>query len=123
MSSPLIIEGTQYTPKVHFAPDGKLSLSGKSLPEDTATFFDPLQKWVRDFANEDVMFTVRLDYLNSSSAQQLSQLLVNIKDNHFVKKCTVEWYYEADDEDCLDFGREMQDVTEFDFNFYQMSPK
>ena len=119
--TPLLIEGTQYTPKVEFLPEGRLSLTGKSLPEDTATFFDPLLKWVHDCDTEEIKFSVRLEYMNSSSAQQLSKLLCNIKDNHFVKNCSVEWYYETDDEDSLDFGKEMEYVTDFDFRFYQIA--
>ena len=116
---PLIIEATSYTPKVQFLVDGHLTLSGKSLPEDTATFYEPLLLWIHDCSAENINFTVRMDYMNSSSAHQISKLLVSVKDNPLVKECNVEWYYENDDEDSLDFGKELEYITDFKFKFYQ----
>jgi hypothetical protein len=115
----LIIEGTAYTPKVQFQSDGHLILSGKSLPEDTATFYAPLMDWVHNCNFPKIHITVRLDYMNSSSAHQISKLLITVKDNPLIKECEVDWYYEADDEDSLDFGKELEYVTDFKFTFYQ----
>lgn len=117
----LYIESTNYTPQVKFTPEGNLSLSGKSLPEDTAKFYQPLLAWVADCSIETIEFVIKLDYMNSSSAQQISKLLVFIKNNPQVKSCIVNWYYETDDEDGLDFGKELEYLTEFKFNFFQYS--
>ncbi len=117
----LFIESTNYTPQVQFAPDGNLSLSGKSLPEDTAKFYQPLIVWISDCTLENLDFVIKLDYMNSSSAQQISKLLLLAKDNPHIKSCTVNWYYEMDDEDGLDFGKELEYMTDFKFNFFQYS--
>lgn len=117
----LYIESTNYTPQVQFAPDGNLSLSGKSLPEDTAKFYQPLISWISDCTLENLDFVFKLDYMNSSSAQQISKLLLLVKDNPHIKSCTVNWYYEMDDEDGLDFGKELEYMTDFKFNFFQYS--
>jgi hypothetical protein len=117
----LYIESTNYTPQVQFAPDGNLSLSGKSLPEDTAKFYQPLLTWITDCTLENLDFVIKLDYMNSSSAQQISKLLLLAKDNPQIKSCTVNWYYEMDDEDGLDFGKELEYMTDFKFNFFQYS--
>lgn len=116
---PLIIEETGYSPKVQFLPEGQLSISGKSLPEDTAKFYEPLLAWVHECHIEKMSITIRLDYMNSSSAHQISKFLMTVKDNPSVKECLVEWYYEADDEDSLDFGKELEYLTDFTFKFYQ----
>ena len=45
MPETLLLEQTEYTPKVVFdAETGTLELSGRSLPEDTVLFYDPLQE-------------------------------------------------------------------------------
>jgi hypothetical protein len=116
---PLIIEETGYTPKVQFLPEGQLSITGKSLPEDTAKFYEPLLKWINECDLEKISITVRLDYMNSSSAHQISKFLMSAKDNPSIKECLVEWYYETDDEDSLDFGKELEYLTDFTFKFYQ----
>ena len=116
---PLIIEETGYTPKVQFLPEGQLSITGKSLPEDTAKFYEPLLEWINECNVEKISITVRLDYMNSSSAHQISKFLMLAKDNPSIKSCSVEWYYETDDEDSLDFGKELEYLTDFTFKFYQ----
>jgi len=116
---PLIIEETGYTPKVKFLPEGQLSIIGKSLPEDTAKFYEPLLAWINECNIDAINITVRLDYMNSSSAHQISKFMMCAKDNPHIKTCLVEWYYENDDEDSLDFGKELEYLTDFTFKFYQ----
>jgi hypothetical protein len=115
----LIIEATNHTPKIYFNTNGELLIKGKSLPEDTATFYAPILKWISDCSIETVTFSFQLEYMNSSSANQISKLLLTLKDNVMVKDCTIDWHYEADDEDNYDFGKELEMVTDFKFNFYE----
>jgi len=115
---PLIIEESGYTPKVQFLPEGQLSISGKSLPEDTAKFYEPLLEWINECNLEKITITVRLDYMNSSSAHQISKFLMCAKNNSNIKNCTIEWYHEASDEDSLDFGKELEYLTDFEFKFF-----
>ena len=75
----LTIEGTEYTPKVQFTADGQMTLTGQSLPEDTATFYEPLLAWVNECSLEKLSVTVRLDYMNSSSAQQISSHAATVR--------------------------------------------
>lgn len=117
----LYIEETNYTPKVKFDADGHLLLEGKSLPEDTAKFYEPILAWITECDTDSVTFTLRLDYMNSSSAHQISKLLMLIKDNPKIQSCCVHWYYETDDEDSLDFGKELEYLTDFQFTFYKCS--
>lgn len=115
---PLIIEETGYTPKVQFLPEGMLSITGKSLPEDTAKFYEPLLEWINECTLEKITITIRLDYMNSSSAHQISKFLMSAKENPSIKDCKVEWYYEINDEDSLDFGKELEYLTDFNFKYF-----
>ena len=115
----LIIPETNYTPRVEFKVNGELNIVGKSLPEDTGLFYDPIVNWISNSSAEKVLLTVRLDYMNSSSAHQITKILLTLKDNPAVKECLVDWYYETDDEDSLDFGKELEYLTDFTFKFYQ----
>ena len=117
----LMIPETNYTPRVEFNLNGELNISGKSLPEDTLMFYDPLVKWVNICNISNVYFTLKLDYMNSSSAHQITKLLMTLKDNPTIKSCSVDWYYESEDEDSLDFGQELEYLTDFSFKFYRYS--
>jgi hypothetical protein len=116
---PIYIEGTSHTPKVIFNTNGELEIKGKSLPEDTYEFYKPLLNWVSECTLENIKFSLDLEYLNSSSANQISKLLLLIKDNTNIKEIVINWYYETDDEDNYDFGKELEMVTDFKFFFYE----
>jgi hypothetical protein len=115
----LFIKETNYTPHVSFETNGELILKGKSLPEDTAKFYEPILIWVTECTLEKIRMTFHLDYMNSSSANQISKLLLLTKDNTLIKDCTINWHYEIDDEDSFDFGKELEMVTDFKFHFFE----
>jgi hypothetical protein len=116
---PLLIPGTNTTPEIKFAADGNLLIKGRSLPEDTAKFYDPLHIWISDCTLEDVCITIYLDYMNSSSSQQISKFLELARSNSGIKNCAVKWYYESGDEDNLEFGKEVMYLTELPFQFLE----
>jgi len=113
-----MIPETNYTPRVEFKSNGELTITGKSLPEDTSMFYEPMVNWVNNCTAPTIFLTIRLDYMNSSSAHQVTKLLMTLKDNPMVKECSIDWYYETDDEDSLDFGRELEYLTDFNFKFH-----
>lgn len=115
---PIFIERTNHSPKVLFNTNGELEIKGKSLPEDTFAFYSPLFTWISECTLENIKFTLDLEYMNSSSANQISKLLLLIKDNINIKDCVINWYYETDDEDNYDFGKELEMVTDFKFFFF-----
>ena len=46
----LDIRGTTDTPKVLFDPDNNIfEISGRSLPEDVITFYQPVIEWLDDY--------------------------------------------------------------------------
>ena len=115
----LLIPETAYTPKIDFNTNGQLKITGKSLPEDTAVFYEPIIDWMAGCQIPQIKFTIRLDYMNSSSAHMISKLLLTAKTNSNLINCDVDWYYETEDEDSYDFGKEMEYLTDFKFTFYQ----
>lgn len=115
----LLIASTNSTPEIKFTLDGNLLFKGRSLPEDTAKFYDPLHHWINNCTLEVVCITVCLDYMNSSSSQQISKFLMEAKQNPHIKNCSVRWYYEEGDEDNLDFGKEVMNLTDLPFEFLE----
>ncbi len=116
---PIILAPTNSTPEIKFSIDGNLLIKGRSLPEDTAKFYDPLHFWINNCSLEDICITVCLDYMNSSSSQQISKFLQLARSNAKIKNCSVKWYYEEGDEDNLDFGNEVMHLTDLPFQFFE----
>ncbi len=74
------IDATSKTPQVSFtASKGNLTFTGKSLPENASGFFEPLFKWVTEYAkgpvtdNTNLKFNV--DYFNTSSVIWMGKIL------------------------------------------------
>ena len=122
----LLIEATENTPKIFFDyKDNTLEIKGTSYPENASTFYAPMFSWLEKYFSqkEDVDVTVNIEivYFNSSS----SRILVNFFDllGEAVFKdlyITVNWIYEEDDEDMLEYGKEFQeDYAGLVFNFVQ----
>jgi glutaredoxin-related protein len=102
--SDLIIQSTASTPEIYFKQSGHLSIKGKSLPEDPKRFYSSLFSWVEELTVENVQLDVKLEYVNTSSSKKILEFIkmVDSKDN--VRHLNLNWYYEIDDLDMLEFG-------------------
>ena len=119
---PLLIAETVYTPKVDFQTDGNLSIVGKSLPEDTSKFYQPLVDWISECTLPKLDIIVRLDYMNTSSSKEIYLFFKCIRANDNIKKAIVNWYYEEGDDDMLDLGIHLKSFIKAPFNFIENEP-
>ncbi|MCB2195468.1 MAG: DUF1987 domain-containing protein [Bacteroidetes bacterium] len=104
----LYIDNTPSTPEIKFEKSGNLSIRGKSLPEDPKRFYNPLFKWVEELNTDNVDIQVQLEYVNTSSSKRIIELLKKIDNNSKIKHVKMNWYYEIDDPDMLEFGEVIQ---------------
>ncbi|MFC2096219.1 DUF1987 domain-containing protein [Bacteroidota bacterium] len=104
----LFINNTASTPEIKFESSGKLSISGKSLPEDPRKFYNPLFKWAEELDTDHVDIDMKLEYVNTSSSKRIIEFLKTIDNNRKIHKIDLNWYYEADDPDMLEFGEVIQ---------------
>ena len=66
----LNIEATKYTSEIDFnAKENSLQIIGKSTPENTFEFFEPVKEWLNNYFEEskECTFTFNIPYFNSSS--------------------------------------------------------
>jgi len=120
MPSKLIIEETELTPRIHLDNEaGVFEISGRSLPEDSLSFYFPVQEWMDDYRNNpnnETEFKMKLDYFNSASAKQLLKIikkLIQIVESG--KDCRVTWYYTKDDDIMKDRGLEIKSISDITF--------
>ncbi|NOQ71245.1 MAG: DUF1987 domain-containing protein [Crocinitomix sp.] len=117
----LIIEGTKKTPAIDFNQENlELKISGRSLLEDTKTFYQPIFDWIEGiYKQREIGWTliVNLEYFNTASSKMILNLLILLGDihsdgAHFIK---VIWNYDPDDEDMQEAGLEYSDLVDIPF--------
>ncbi len=119
----LIIARTSKTPEVSFlALDKSLTLSGRSIPENSIQFFEPLLSWVESFCTSctgRIEVHVKLEYFNTSSSKCLMDLLKKLE----LCSCDAEvfWYYEEEDEDMQEAGEDYAAIIQLPFKLVETS--
>ncbi len=119
----LLIESTKKTPDVRFHVDGRLKISGRSIPEDPTLFYDRLFEWMYFYCQEPKDITtldIELEYFNSGSSKAILHILRALVDiTKKERKLTINWYYEEGDDDIMERGEYYESILGFKFNFIE----
>ena len=116
---------TKNSPEVILNPDGLIKIKGRSIQENVAEFFEPVDEWITEYVKEPADITcvdIGLEYFNSASARvfiTLFQKITWVTLKH--KKFIFNWYYENGDEDILERGEYFASVLDVPFNFIKIS--
>ena len=119
----LYIEQTKYTPKIDLNFEkGLFEFKGKSYPENTFEFYEPIKQWIiKFFENSDgkkIIINFDINYLNSSSIKfyyDLFESLENASEDGADIK--VDWFYDKEDDMALEAGEEFkEDYENLDIN-------
>lgn len=119
----LLIASTKKSPEVSFNTDGRLKISGRSIPEDPTKFYDQLFEWIYFYCqepNDVTTLDIELEYFNSGSSKAILHILralVDIGKNG--KRLSVNWYYEEGDDDIMERGEYYESILDFKFNFFE----
>ncbi len=112
------LEATEDTPRIVLDKDkGLFEISGRSLPEDSAEFYQPILEWLDRYqknANSNTKFAFKLEYFNTASSKLILDILSKLED---ITGTTVIWYYHEDDEDMEEAGEEFSELVEIPFEF------
>jgi hypothetical protein len=124
----LKIDGTKKTPLINFdAATGIFQIKGRSVPEDTYEFYDPILHWVDEYSkspNSLIVLKIELDYFNTSSSKFLLEFLKktkNIKINSCNCDLKIEWYYEDGDDEMRESGQDFMDLLGIPFGLICIS--
>ncbi len=121
----LRIEGTKQTPDIEFnASTGILNISGRSIPENTFEFFNPVLTWLDEYAGvapDKTVINVSLEYFNTSSSKYILEIFKRLKNiMNDGKEVLVKWYYEEDDEEMMETGEDYEDVSGLPFEILEL---
>ena len=114
----LNLEGTEDTPKILLDKNnGIFEISGRSLPEDSAEFYQPILQWLDDYSespNASTDFDFKLEYFNTASSKLILDVLSKLEEIPGIK---VNWYFHEDDEDMEEAGEEFSELVDIEFEF------
>jgi hypothetical protein len=114
----LKVQETDDSPKIILDKDkGIFEISGRSLPEDSAEFYNPVLEWITTYAkdpNANTDFIFRLDYSNTASSKFIHEILQALEK---VKGAKVTWWYLEEDEDMEEAGKEFSEQVSIPFEF------
>lgn len=110
------LEDTEDTPRVILDKDnGIFEISGRSLPEDAAEFYEPIIEWLTEYskeANAATNFVVKLEYFNTASSKMLLDMMSTIEE---IDNSSITWYFQEDDEDMEEAGEEFGELIDVPF--------
>jgi len=113
----LSIQETKYTPQIELNKDtGIISMEGKSYPENTFEFYEPVMKWLEVYfdgnAQEKTTVNLEIIYFNSSSSKlffDLFDLLEEASEEHSIQ---INWIYDEENESALEAGEDFKEDFE-----------
>lgn len=117
----IFIEKTLRTPEIILDKEkGIFSIKGKSLPEDTLTFYESVFEFFKEYVkspNSTTQVEFNLEYFNTSSSKAFATILKTLQPLN--ENLVIDWYYEAEDEDMFEAGEDFQSITGLNFKFIQ----
>ena len=102
-------QGSTLNPNIDFnSEEGKLTISGKSIPVNVEQLFSEVITWLEEYAshpNKETKLELNLQYMNGSTIRSLIDVLKILQRmSEQGEKVKVEWNMPANAEDMKDIG-------------------
>jgi hypothetical protein len=113
----IILHKTDTTAQaVFYSKTCKIEITGIFIPENPYDVFEELKTETLAKFNSclNPQIHLRLEYFNTASAKYLLQFLQSCISEF---KPEIYWYYQEDDEDILEAGKDYEYLTEHQFKF------
>lgn len=109
----LEIGETQNTPYVLLNPNGKIEIIGRSIPENSMSFYKPISAWMKEYSEQDTkhktVATFQIEYFNTSSSKCLLDIFRRL-DSMYMRGCDVQlhWVCDRNDNDLYEAGLDFE---------------
>ncbi len=119
------IKETSKTPSVHFDPvKGVFEMHGKSIPENSNSFYSPLFQYIDKYAGspaEVTVLNVSFEFFNTSSSNRIHALFKRFEKIYLADRdVLIRWYYEKGDENMRDAGRDFKAILQVPFELIEV---
>ena len=116
------IPGTKESPLLAFNGEtGQFIISGTSISNQSDSIFEGLDAWIDNYllSPKDVtQLIIDLDYFDISTSKYLLAVLYKLKVLQKSKKLiTVEWHYDAKEDDMLELGQDYEMMVRLPFKY------
>ena len=114
----LIIKANNDTPEINFDGEkGVFSIIGKSYPENTKDFYNPLIKYIELYKlNPQEKTSIEFNWLfyNTATSKIIVKLIMLLKDldNQF----EVKWFCDKNNDFLIEKGMELKEILDVNFN-------
>ena len=117
---PLVLQPTAHTPSVTLdSKTGVFEFKGRSTPENSVEYYDPIFKWLDQYTQSPLPKTVvnlQFEYFNTSSSKCILDVLKKfVKIHNAGNEVKICWYYEEEDDDMKEAGEDYSDILEIPF--------
>ena len=120
----LIIEQANNTIGIELDKEKKkFVFQGRSLPENTVKFFEPVMRWLEEYKKDPAYETfvdMNFIYFNTSSAKIILEVLHAFDDIRKAgNEVKVTWHYMEEDYDIKEAGEEYESMVGIPFEFIE----
>lgn len=110
----LKLDATKYTPEIILDHEsGIISIEGKSYPENTFEFYEPVMRWMNEYFNgnskDKTVVNLEIIYFNSSSSKLFFDFFDLIEAASSTNTIEINWIYDSENESALEAGEDFQD--------------
>jgi hypothetical protein len=118
----LLIEATKYTPFISLDPhSGIIEIKGKSYPENTFDFYQPVMAWVANYfaghTCDKTQVNMEIIYFNSSSSKLFFDFFDLFEEAHETNNIEINWFYDEENESAEESGEDFkEDFDHLNFN-------
>ena len=114
------------TPNIILDVQGVIEIKGKSIPENSVAFYQPVFDWLDRYAGKPASATkvlIRLEYFNTSSSKCILDIFRKLENLHKSGNSivSISWLYDEDDEDMMETGEDYQAIVKIPFNITKSS--
>ena len=106
----LNIDETKYTPVINLDIEGTISMVGKSYPENTFEFYEPMMNWVKEYfetsAKDVTTINLEITYFNSSSSKLFFDFFDLLEENNDDNTIKINWIFDEENESAEEAGED-----------------
>lgn len=119
------IKETSKTPSVNFDPErGLFEMRGKSIPENSNSFYGPLLQYIEKYGSkpaERTVLSVRFEFFNTSSSNRIHALFKRFERIYLSDSdVLIRWYCENGDENMRDAGKDFKAILQVPFEVVEV---
>ena len=118
----LSLEGSAKTPTIDFKSEGELLIKGRSIPENSMEFYNPLIDWISEYSDNpkgQTLVNIQLEYFNTSSSKCILDVFKKLE-SISESEVSIKWFYEEDDEDMLEAGEDYEAIIDLKFEMIEV---